>query len=617
MAKITKKSRDEYSKKNIKKEEEKIEIKNEEKGLEGIPQEALKKVEEIKELLERFKNKILSKFEEYIMGISLLPPAKESGNKEKINVLILIDDMESSKTPKSELKEKLVNIISSIAKEIDNRLNPETILITELWENCYDGKYDILQMIALSAPLHDTGMLQAIKIAEVHKTMVLKKFEKYIVSYVLGGSLVQGKATSTSDIDVFIVIDDTDVKRMTRAELRDKLRAIIIGMGLEAGEITGIKNKLNIQVYILTDFWDNIREANPVIFTFLRDGVPFYDRGIFMPWKQLLKMGRIKPTKEAIEMYESIGDQTLERTKMKLKDIAIEDFFWATIYPSQAALMLYGMPPPTPKETPDMLREIFVKKEKLLEEEYVKMFENILKIRKEFEHGKRKDISGTEIDKLLTDSEKYIERFKKLFADIRELKEKESVLHIYEEIITVARDLLAMEGVESVKETDIVKEFENHVVGKGKMHEKHLRILKESIKAKSDYDAKRLTKAEIHNFQRDAHELLKDMIDYIHRKRGQEIERAKITVKHGKKYGEVILLDNYAFIIHDIDNRDKEISKAEIKNDGSLGKIMESNLEEFEEAIAKRKIPRRAFIKEHVFENLKEIFGTDVEVLIR
>ncbi len=34
---------------------------------------------------------------------------------------------------------------------------------------------------------------------------------------------------------------------MTRVELKDKLRAIIIGMGIEAGDMTGIKNKLNIQ----------------------------------------------------------------------------------------------------------------------------------------------------------------------------------------------------------------------------------------------------------------------------------------------------------------------------------------------------------------------------------
>ena len=46
------------------------------------------------------------------------------------------------------------------------------------------------------------------------------------------------------------------------------------------------------------------------------------------------------------------------------------------------------------------------------------------------------------------------------------------------------------------------------------------------------------------------------------RKRGRELERTKIRVKHGSKYGEIILLGDYAFIIHDIDHEEKEISRA-------------------------------------------------------
>ena len=264
---------------------------------------------------------------------------------------MLVDDSDSKKMSKLELKDKLVAIMGNIATEVDKNLVPQVVILSELWQNCYDGKYDSLQMIALSAPFFDRGMLAAIKIAEVHKTMVLKKFEKYIVSYVLAGSLVQGRATPTSDIDVWIVIDDTDVKKMTRAELKDKLRAIIIGMGIEAGELTGIRNKINIQVYILTDFWDSLREANPIIFTLLRDGVPFYDRGIFMAWKQLLRMGKIKPSAEAIDMFMGSGEQMLQRVGLKLKDIGMEDIYYAILTPSQAALMLYGIAPPTPKET--------------------------------------------------------------------------------------------------------------------------------------------------------------------------------------------------------------------------------------------------------------------------
>ena len=585
-------------------------------AMEQLPDEARKRLEHIKALLEKFEKKVRAKFEDYVMGIALLPPSKEEKEKEKINVLLLMDDSDSTKMPKPELQQKLQGLVSQHAEEVEKSLNPEVLLLSELWQACYDGKHDLLQMIATSAPVYDGGMLAAVKIAEIHKEMVLKKFEKYIVSYVLAGSLVQGRATPQSDIDVFIVIDDTDVKKMTRAELKDKLRAIIIGMGIDAGNMTGIKNKLNIQVYILTDFWDNIKEANPIIFTFLRDGIPFYDRGIFMPWKQLLKMGKVRPSPEAIDMYKATGDQMLQRMKFKLNEVAMEDAFWATFTPSQAAIMLYGLPPPTPKETPDVMRDVFVRKERLLEEEYVKILERILKVRKEMEHFVKKDITGVELDELLAMTEKYLKRLGKLFEEITELKEKEDVVQVWESTVTVVRDILKLEGVEKVSDEAMVRLFESEVVHAGIIPEKYLRILKETERAKKDYDAGKLTMAEAHKVKKEARELLKFMVEHIQRKRGRELEKAKIRVKHGERYGEVILMETEAFIIHDIDAEQKEITRAELKPNGGLGKIYPSSLEELEKALANLKIPHKAFIKEPIFEDLKGVFGKDVEVLV-
>jgi hypothetical protein len=102
----------------------------------------------------------------------------------------------------------------------------------------------------------------------------------------------------------------------------------------------------------------------------------------------------------------------------------------------------------------------------------------------------------------------------------------------------------------------------------------------------------------------------------MQRKRGRELERAKIRIKHGNRYGEVILLDDEAYIIHDIDHEEKELSKAKIKPDGSLGTVQTANLEELEKAIAKTDIPAKSFIKEPIFEDLKRVFGKDVEILI-
>lgn len=593
-----------------------------------LPKDMQKKLATIKKKLDKFKSELLSKFGEYIVGIALMPPPKpeagespeqaaaEKPNPDDVYVLVLVDDSDSKKMSKFELKQKLTTIIEETAKKTDENIKPKTIILSELWQHCYDGKYDVLQLMAMAAPIHDTGMIAAIKLGEIHKTMVLKKFEKYIVSYVLFGSLTRGDATPESDVDVAIVIDDTDVKKMTRAELKDKLRAIIIGMGIEAGEMTGIRNKLNIQVYILTEFWDSIKEANPVIFTVLRDGVPFFDRGMFMPWKQLLRMGRIKPSTEAIDMFMSAGEQMVVRVKNKLKELVEADMYWATLTPTQAALMLYGVSPPTPKETIDLMEKIFVKKEKLLEPKYVDSMKDIRKYYKGLEHGDIKEISGKELDDLLKKAEDYLKRIKKLFGEIEAIKEKENLLKVYDTIISISRDVLKTEGVEKVKDEEIPAEFNDKLVETGKIPARFLRSLKDLVKAKKDYEAGKLTKQEVEKVKKSSGELIRYLVEYVQRKRGKELERARIRVKHGETYGEVILLDKEAFIIHDLDEEPKRISKAEIKEDGSLGTVVDSKPEEFEEALSRKSIPQKVFIKSPVFKNLQRVFGEDVEIQV-
>jgi len=614
-----------------------------------LPPELEKKLQALKEKLDSFKAKVLDKFGDYIVGITLLPPEKqmpavegeqgegvgaegsdrrqsvgqagagqkqESIDEKKINVLVVVDDTTSSTMSKEELYQKFSTIIKKIGEETDKDLVPQSILLTDLWQNCYDAKYDLNRLIAMGAPIYDNGMLAAIKIAEIHKSMVIKKFEKYILSYVLAGSLTQGRATATSDIDVWIVIDDTDVKKMTRVELKDKLRSIIIGMGAEAGEMTGIKNKLNIQVYILTDFWESLKEANPIIFTLLRDGVPFYDRGIFMPWKQLLRMGRIKPSREAIDLFMSTGEQSISRLKLRLKDMGMEDTYYAILTPSQAAIMLYGLPPPTPRETPEVMEEIFVKREKLLEIEYVNILKNNVDIRKRIEHGDKKELSGTELDELITNAEKYLKRIGELFKEIEQRHNEKSITVLYDEVVTIIRDVLKLEGVERANDNEIVSLFEKELVSTGKVPDRYLRDLNEIIDAKKKYDAKKLDKIDIENARKGSGGLIKFLVEYLQRKRGRELERARIRIKHGNKFGEIVLLDTVAFVVHDVDAKEQRIEKASILKDGSLGSLEESSLEEMEKEIARMKFPPRVFIKEPIFETIKDVFGRDAEVLV-
>lgn len=566
-----------------------------------------KKLQDLKKTLEEFKQKVLDKYEEYILGIGLMPPTKEE--KDKINVLLLVDDFDSTKMDKEVLKEKLSKLYTELAHKISKKLNPQITLGSEMIQNCYDGKPEIQKMIATSAILYDKGIFSAMKVGEIHKSMIIERFEKYIVSYVLAGSIVTDKANKDSDIDAFVIIDDTDVKKMSRAELKDKLRAIIIGMAAEAKQIAETNREFHIQVYILTDFWDNVKEANPVIFTFLRDGVPLYDRGTFMPWKQLLKMGKIKPSPEAIEMMMHTGDQFMQRIKLKLKEIGMEDFHWSLTTVSQAALMLYGLPPPTPKETASVLREVFVKKAKILDDKYVKIYEKIYKLRKELEHSTKKEVTGKEIDELFKDASSYLKEMKKLFEKIETQKEKENVQKTYEDLMQILQELYKVEELE-FKKDNYLKDFKKYFIDTNKLPIQILNNLKEFEKAKKEYVSKKHNKQEMNKSIMTARSVLRTFIEYIQRQQNKKLEQSKIRVKTQEEIGEIIFTEKGILIIKNLDDSDKVYMTIKKGKTYTKPKIVE-NLEDYLQS----KLLKSNITKE-LLETIQQLYEKPIELIM-
>ncbi len=102
-----------------------------------LPKDAQERLKEIMATLETFKSKITEKFDKYIVGIALLPPKKpaegEKADTKTVNVLVLVDDTDSKKMSKLELKDKLASIIEKMGKEIDPNLAPRTVILSDLW----------------------------------------------------------------------------------------------------------------------------------------------------------------------------------------------------------------------------------------------------------------------------------------------------------------------------------------------------------------------------------------------------------------------------------------------------------------------------------------------------
>lgn len=507
----------------------------------------LEQAKKIKGTLEGLKKKIdpiqkkLRKKYPFIQSISLFLP-----NSNKVAEEELIDPkdyktLDAQETyhlliifPKDKLKEESkfkLDFIKEVSK-IKPKIWVHTRMPEDFWEACFDSKYSFVEAVAMSFPIYDKGFLGSLRTAMIHKILVLGKFEKYVVSYVIAGSVVRGDTNETSDVDVFVVIDDTDVKRLSRFELKEKLRAIIYQYIALAEERAGVKNKLNVQVYILTEFWEAVKDAHPVIFTFIRDGVPLYDRGAFMPWKLLLKMGKIKPSPEAIEMFMAMGDKVVKNVKKKLLYIATEDVYWGVITPSQAVLMLYGLAPPTPKEIVKLMEKVLYKEEKLLEKKYINILAKVVKLYKGYEHKEIKEIKGVEIDKLLIEVTDYIKRIKKLVEQIQEKTKAKLVLESYNSVVSLLEKIFG-----KLSQTKLIEKFDKELVRKGKIAEKELKIFKELIKVKKTYKKKKIPAFELELIRKKSVDLTNALTELLQRQELVACERNKVRVSYFLKEG--------------------------------------------------------------------------------
>lgn len=228
-------------------------------------------------------------------------------------------------------------------------------------------------------------------IAQDFATKVYKKFDKMIKSVVLFGSQVKNTSTSTSDIDIIIILDDASVKfdEELVSWYREELGKLI--------RVNPYKQEIHINTIKLTTWWQDLIRGDPVVINILRFGEPILDfGGFFTPIKILLQEGSIKQTPEAIYTCLQRAPSHLARSRAS-EFGAIEGLYWGMVDSAHAALMAAKQSPPSPEHVPIMLKEIFVDN-KALDMKYVLWYRDLYVLHRKIVHGELTDIKGEEID---------------------------------------------------------------------------------------------------------------------------------------------------------------------------------------------------------------------------
>lgn len=229
------------------------------------------------------------------------------------------------------------------------------------------------------------------EIAQDFAVKVYQKFDKLVKSIVLFGSQAKNTSTSTSDIDIIIVVDDAAIKfdQELVAWYREELGKII--------NANPYKQELHINTIKLTTWWQDLIRGDPVVINILRFGEPLLDfGGFFSPLKVLLQDGKIKQTPEAIYTCLQRAPSHLARGRASKLGV-IEGLYWAMVDSSHAALMAAKQSPPSPEHVPIMLKDTFVDN-KILNMRYVIWYRDLYLLHRKIVHGEITNVEGKEID---------------------------------------------------------------------------------------------------------------------------------------------------------------------------------------------------------------------------
>ncbi len=232
-------------------------------------------------------------------------------------------------------------------------------------------------------------------------TKIHQKFNNIIKATILFGSQAKNTATSGSDIDMIVIIDDAAINWDLEliAWYREELGKMI--------KTNDYERELHINTVKLTTWWQDLMHGDPVVINILRYGEPLIDiGGFFNPLKALLQKGKINSTAEAVYIALQRAPEHLVRSRAALLS-CIEGIYWTMIDSAQAALMTAGKLPPSPEHIPGLLNTTFVDSG-MLKSENITAIKEIYELHKSIAHGQRFSVKGSEIDIWHTRAEKFM-----------------------------------------------------------------------------------------------------------------------------------------------------------------------------------------------------------------
>jgi uncharacterized protein (UPF0332 family)/predicted nucleotidyltransferase len=383
-----------------------------------------------------------------------------------------------------------------------------------------------------------------LKSSEKFKEEILKLFKGYIKSIVVWGSIVRGDFTGKSDVDIYTIFDDTKMPLKKFEEIRPKIDRDIYKIAHK------IDPRLHPQpILALTEFWDGIRKIHPLFYNIVREGYAIHDTGFFIPMRKLLEWGKFPATPEASALRIKSVPQRISRVKNIKTMMIAEDLYMAMTDSAQAALMFVGVGPPPPKQVAEKLRDHFVR-QKLLDDKYVKMYSEVLTLRKKVEHKELKHVTGQQVDDWIAKTEDFVKTMHALIKRLELQRKITDTERNYE--VMLKSTVAALKALDKLPPDpkNLPKAFNKYLIDSGLVNPMYKSVFEKVLEMKKllkdrklhevpDRDME-LTKEYVRRFTFDARRIIgmKDKIDVEKLLKNNQSRMVEIKAKMEKAKSE-------------------------------------------------------------------------------
>ncbi|HII72700.1 TPA: hypothetical protein HA265_08140 [Candidatus Woesearchaeota archaeon] len=246
-------------------------------------------------------------------------------------------------------------------------------------------------------PVHNVGNLEEQRYKEVDSfaKKVLEIYKGKIASVLV---MRPRAGPDAGSVEMLLIIDD--LKNMV---VEQQLAEIKISA-------TDIAYSSSIQIHcetmLASELWEGFKARDKNVTQIMRDALVVKDNGFFLPIQDLLVTGRIRPSRESVDVYFIKAEQSMKAANQHVGK-AIVDLYWAVMDTAHASVMVLGITPPSPAHMADTVRKELVLRN-LVHRRCGDIVERFFNAAKQVMHRERFEISGREFDSYISDADFFI-----------------------------------------------------------------------------------------------------------------------------------------------------------------------------------------------------------------